>query len=202
MSPSTSDPSDSSSSRVPGCTKAVVVDKWEDAWPSPDLVKYTVHLSPIITAIVIPVVQGLNRAMPKVKPRMDSSTPPTDEQQSQEELQRNYVVFLMNVVQSKLHPYLWDEKIAPNLMDIMNALVQASVDVPNAAVGKCSFFVMENLLKLWVPVQGDKIMNTAGVTSLATDVSIFSLSQENQAAFVNFSVTKMVPKHYCWKHRN
>jgi exportin-T len=158
------------------------------------LVKYTVHLSPIITAIVIPVVQGLNRAMPKVKPRMNSSTPPTDEQQSQEELQRNYVVFLMNVVQSKLHPYLWDEKIAPNLMGIMNALVQASVDVPNAAVGKCSFFVMENLLKLWVPVQGDKIMNTAGVTSLATDVSIFSLSQENQAAFVNFSVTKMVPK--------
>ena len=86
------------------------------------------------------------------------------------------------------------QKNAPNLMEILSALVQASVDVPNAAVGKCSFFVMESLIKLWVPVQGDKIMNTAGVTSLAADISSFSLSQENQAAFINFSVTEMVPK--------
>ena len=117
------------------------------------MVKYSIHMGAVIPDLVLPIVQNIMAIMPNVQPRSSASEPPTDDQQSREMLHRVFTLFMMNIVKNKLHPFLWHDKIMPHLMDILGAMIQASVEVPNATVGKSCFYILQNLLNLWVTSQ-------------------------------------------------
>ena len=150
------------------------------------MVKYSIHMGVVIPDLVLPIVQNIMSIMPNVQPRSSASEPPTDDQQSKEMLHRVFTLFMMNIVKNKLHPFLWHDKIVPHLMDILGAMIQASVEVPNATVGKSCFYILQNLLNLWVPC--------AGSPRSKSRTEEVHLTQDQQMAFLNFAVTHAVPK--------
>ena len=58
--------------------------------------------------------------------------------------------------------------------------------MPNATVGKSCYFILQNLITLWVPC-----VNSSPKKEFAEEVN---LTQEQQMGFLNFVVTFVVPK--------